>query len=112
MKRCYKCNTEKPMDDFAKRTMSPDGKQLWCRLCMNTRNTANAKQRTENGPTIIRNSKTCRQCLSEKPIGQFYVKRNSADGYGSYCKPCWARRVQSQPSYRGNKQKMDGINNG
>lgn len=103
MKKCLKCNTDKNIEDFAKRLMSPDGRQLWCRLCMNAKNQANALLRAQNGPTIIRDSKVCKTCNLQKPIGQFYKKRSSADHYGSYCKPCWAARVKAQPGYRGKK---------
>lgn len=93
MKKCYKCKAEKPLDSFAKRTVSPDGKQLWCKECMNVRNSALAFKRSTLGPTIFRDSKICNKCDTRKPISQFYVKRSSADGYGSYCKPCWSKIV-------------------
>lgn len=93
MKKCYKCKAEKPLDSFAKRTVSPDGKQLWCKECMNERNRNDALRRTTSGPTIVRDSKVCNKCDVRKPISQFYVKRTSADGRGSYCKPCWSKIV-------------------
>jgi hypothetical protein len=102
-KKCYKCQVEKSMDDFANRTKSPDGKQLWCKPCMNTFNQTRAQQRLEMGPSVIRESKICKICLHEKPISQFYVKRHAADGRGSYCRPCWAKRVKTQPSYKRKK---------
>lgn len=33
MKKCSKCSTEKPLDDFGKHSKTKDGKQVWCKLC-------------------------------------------------------------------------------
>ena len=33
MKRCSKCNIEKPISEFHKNKLSPDGCQYWCKLC-------------------------------------------------------------------------------
>jgi hypothetical protein len=62
---------------------------------MNRRNSENVLQRKTTGPTIIRDHKHCGKCDTTKPIGQFYVRRSSADGRGSYCKPCWTKIVAS-----------------
>lgn len=35
MKNCNKCNTNKSLDDFGNKKNTPDGKQLWCKLCTN-----------------------------------------------------------------------------
>lgn len=104
MKECYKCHEVKPDYDFARRSKSPDGKQLWCRICMNKSNQEKVAERKEHGPTVIKQSKVCNDCSMEKPIGQFYKKRNAADGHGSYCKPCWSKRVT-----RTKRPKLAGI---
>jgi hypothetical protein len=60
------------------------------------------RDRIENGPTIIRDSKVCAKCKNQKPISQFPVYRSAADGRGSYCKPCWVRITQkAQAKQRG-----------
>lgn len=87
---------EKPLDDFAKRAASIDGKQLWCKICLNQRNRDNSLERTISGPTIFRDSKICNNCDTRKPISQFYIRRASADGRGSYCKPCWTKMVTAK----------------
>lgn len=33
VKFCFKCNTEKSIDDFCKATSTPDGLQFYCRSC-------------------------------------------------------------------------------
>lgn len=100
MKLCTKCNTLKNAEYFGKRSKAKDGLQVWCKACMNIANTNKAKERKEFGNTITRSSKVCVVCGFEKPITSFHRKRGySADGYGSYCKPCWSKKVIS------NKQK-------
>ena len=34
-KRCSKCGEEKPLDDFGGNRTTKDGKQRWCKACMN-----------------------------------------------------------------------------
>lgn len=97
-KVCTKCRESKEAKDFYKLTKSPDGLQTWCKVCMNENYDKNKNKRLHQGPSIFRNDKVCCDCNTRKPINQFHVKRgHSADGYGSYCKPCWLKRtVQSQ----------------
>lgn len=93
-KTCRNCKVDKDTIEFYKMTSGPDGLQNWCKPCMISHNNAKAKERKANGPTIIRDAKVCQDCNTRKPINQFYVKRgHSADGYGSYCKPCWVKRT-------------------
>ena len=94
MKYCGRCKKEKDFSEFGKRAMSKDKLQAWCKPCLNKSNQEQALKRKANGPTIVRISKVCHTCGLKKPITQFHVKRGySADGYGSYCKPCWTIRV-------------------
>jgi hypothetical protein len=93
-KYCTKCDTEKNTSEYYKMTISKDGFQKWCKSCMLENYEVNKNKRLSNGPSIIRDSKVCRDCNTRKPINQFHVKRgHSADGYGSYCKPCWVKRT-------------------
>lgn len=45
-KTCGKCDRDLPLEAFAKRTKSKDGRQNWCRECMTkrTRGSAEAEQ--------------------------------------------------------------------
>ncbi len=93
-KRCTNCKVDKNISEFYKLTNSKDGLQAWCKHCMNEAYKKKAAERFANGPSIIRDAKVCQDCNTRKPINQFYVKRGySADGYGSYCKPCWVKRT-------------------
>lgn len=101
MKLCGKCNTTKDISDFPKSSKTKDGVQSWCRLCMNEYNAKKAEERKINGPSKIRHSKVCKTCGLEKPINQFHKKNgHSADGYGSYCKPCWSKAVKHWANLR------------
>jgi superfamily II helicase len=98
-KICRKCNTEKLKTEFLKKTASPDGLQHYCAPCSRQANREGAKRRTASYPKFIKTNKMCNDCHDIKPIGQFFIKRSSADGHGSYCKPCWSRRTKNAPSY-------------
>ena len=95
-KLCKNCGIDKDISLWAKRSMSKDKLQIQCKDCLNAKNKINANNREIVGYSIKRSSKVCKICQNTKPISQFHVKRKySADGYGSYCKPCWTIYVKS-----------------
>ena len=95
LKLCTKCLVAKETSEFGKSIAKKDGLQGWCKNCHNAANREAVEKRKKFGPTIIRTSKQCKMCLDIKPIGQFFVRRSSADGYGSYCKPCWQIKTRA-----------------
>lgn len=100
-KLCKNCGIEKDVSMFSKRSMSKDKLQIQCRVCLNAKNKENAEKRGLEGYSIKRTSKRCNLCGDTKPIGQFHIKRKySADGYGSYCKPCWSVYVKDKKNAR------------
>src|SRR5258708_1692382 len=50
MKRCTKCQSEKPLDDFPRNKLARDGRGSWCRACVSA-NTA-AYLKTDRGKQI------------------------------------------------------------
>ena len=48
MKKCGKCSTSKPLDDFRLSSKSKDGRQSWCRKCF----AAYEKERWHNGDSV------------------------------------------------------------
>lgn len=48
MKRCTKCKEMKALDAFHKNASRPDGRQIYCRPCMNAANAASAAKHTES----------------------------------------------------------------
>jgi len=94
MKYCSKCEETKENVEFHKRSSSIDGLQAWCKICLRADNRRMEAFRYKNGPTIKRDAKTCQRCNNIKPVSQFPRKNSSADGFASYCKPCWVIKIQ------------------
>jgi hypothetical protein len=93
-KLCIKCNISKHVDDFHKSSKLSDGRQTYCKSCLNAMNKVKYDERMVNGPTIHRDSKTCAKCKDKKPISQFGKRSGSPDGHLSYCKPCWTNMTK------------------
>ena len=91
---CPRCRETKPLDEYFKLAKSKDGVQGYCRDCQKEIDKQARLNRRANGPTIIRNNKECQLCHNIKPIGQFGIRRDAADGHLSYCKPCWTTYVK------------------
>ena len=53
MKRCPKCQTDKPLAEFAKRAKSPDGLQSWCRSCNAARSKQYYAENTEKHKSVV-----------------------------------------------------------
>jgi hypothetical protein len=94
MKYCKKCHKGKRFNNFSKNIRSHDGLQRYCKQCNKVANKKNNDERRMFGPTINRLEKFCNDCKTYKAISRFGIKTSSADGYQSYCKPCWSKRVQ------------------
>lgn len=82
MKKCYKCNKEKPIVDFNKDSTRLNGLSYICRDC----------DHIKGG--IFRESKAvfkkCSSCKTKKKLtNKFFAKnRTSKDGYAYNCKEC------------------------
>lgn len=50
-KRCSKCGETKPLDEFGKDKKSPDGKNYWCKPCVNDRNRAKQTKKNQSSGT-------------------------------------------------------------
>jgi hypothetical protein len=94
MKLCTKCEVIKESSEFHKRLIAKDGLQSWCKICLRADNKRMEGNRYKNGPSIIRDAKVCQRCMTKKPVSQFPKKGSSADGYASYCKPCWVIKIR------------------
>jgi hypothetical protein len=106
-KRCPMCKETKPHDQYSFSSYNKHKIQTYCKACNKIQENAARKRRNENPPTIIRSSKECQLCHNILPIGQFCRKTNSADGYHSYCKPCWnayVKKAQKRVLDKSNKK--------
>jgi hypothetical protein len=93
-KYCARCKQDKTTDNFYKMSNVKSGLQSYCKQCQNELDKITRAKRRLSGPTVIREDKVCQICNSRKPISQFGIRRDSADGHLSYCKPCWTEYVK------------------
>ena len=64
MKICTQCKTEKPLVEFSKSSINPDGRQYKCKPCSNTASREARKRRLERNPD------------HDKKIKQVWYKKN------------------------------------
>ena len=96
MKKCSKCKTEKPLDDFYPDKRYSDGRQSYCKGCLsNYRDARRAKARKQNDhrrPAKAKaepgSLKTCAKCFLTFPVEKFYSGHGYADGYTLNCRKC------------------------
>lgn len=93
-KKCPRCQITKTEKDFWKSSRNNDGYQVYCIDCQKEKDKKQRERRRLLGPVISRDSKICNRCQTMKPISQFGIRRDSADGRMSYCKPCWVTYVK------------------
>lgn len=94
MKKCALCFNEKAITEFnISNRKYGDGRSSYCKECQSTYYKAYNAARKAAQPTVVVQSKTCRDCGSEKPISQFGKRSVSLDKHNIYCKPCWKTRV-------------------
>jgi hypothetical protein len=101
-KKCPRCEEIKDFSMFYKSKRLKQGVQSYCKQCHTELDNLARQRRIDHGPTIFRDSKICKICNNKKPISQFGLRTNSADGKLSYCKPCWTEYVKKAKK----KQKM------
>ena len=85
MKKCSKCRTNKPLNQFHKNARSVDGVNAYCKVC----SSAYSKTRyTKKLPSIVKTAKTkeCRICHHVLPMTDF-TKRKGGNAE-TYCRSC------------------------
>ena len=87
--KCPKCDEFKLFNEFHNSKRSLNGLQYYCKVCQNEKSKNQREHRKIHGPSVIITAKVCAKCKNKKPVSQFPIKRDAADGYVSYCKPCW-----------------------
>lgn len=94
MKYCNRCQILKYPDHFSKNIRTKDALQQYCKLCNSDLSRELNNKRRLYGATVFRKRKECQDCFKVQSIANFGKKTSSADGYQSYCKPCWRTRVK------------------
>jgi len=80
MRKCSKCKVKKSLDDFHNYKNGKDGKQHYCKDCVNSQVPNKMKKMKETAT-----HKQCRIC--EKMVDKKIM-------YVTYCKPCEAKRAR------------------
>lgn len=88
-KLCSRCREVKEDNQFYKTKYLKSGLTSHCRSCQHEMDKNKRLLYKLKGPTIIKTKKMCPRCQKMKTIDEFGIKRDSADGRVSYCKPCW-----------------------
>jgi 5-methylcytosine-specific restriction endonuclease McrA len=88
MKRCTRCQTDKPDDAFYRRA---DGRLRGpCKSCKHTYSEQRAQESEAIDPVQLRH---CTACGEHKPAGEFPKNRTKVGGRDSQCKHCTTHRA-------------------
>lgn len=94
-RECYRCGTEKELEEFPNNSSKPKGKGYQCKDCLNERTAElrkeykkenKEKDEKELGP------QTCSRCGVTGGYDKFYRGNNKKCGLSSYCRRCTKRR--------------------
>lgn len=103
-KKCSKCQTVKPLEDFPTCITGSYGRYNYCRECHSAYQKKLHPDRVELDEKAARTTglrklglKTCTSCREVKPLDDFYLDPRRADGRQAICKECWA--VKSENKY-------------
>ena len=93
MKRCSKCEAEKPLEAFHTSTRSKDGRHVWCKVCSRTYVIERWRQKNPGRPRRLKYAKdavakVCAACQSVKPLDEFHRTQHGACGRKAICKTC------------------------
>lgn len=88
MKTCLKCNIQKPLNDFTKRSDTPSGYKGKCKICINIE--SREKYRLKNGiPEITEGKRLCKECNIIKDESEFKENLNREDKLQIRCSTCF-----------------------
>lgn len=89
-KRCTRCGQQLPIDEFAIRRASPDGRQNYCRACASEYARQHRPRKLKAAPGVGPGQKWCRRCETIKPLTQFAGNKSARDGHQAHCRACAA----------------------
>jgi hypothetical protein len=79
-----------PLDAFAVRRASADGRQSTCRSCAADHAKRTHPRKLAEAPEVRPGQKWCRRCETVKGCNDFPVHRGTSDGRQTYCRECFA----------------------
>ena len=92
MKKCSNCFQEKLISEYNSHSRNADGLQAYCKQCYSAYYKAYNASMKASHAKVVPQSKVCRDCGLERPIGMFGKRSVSPDKHNIYCKPCWRER--------------------
>jgi hypothetical protein len=103
MKTCAKCREQKPLDQFGKWSLRPDGKHIYCRDCTRQigRESARASRLTQSG----REASKARQTKAN------HKTRSTPSGRAKHCKAAleWAKKYPAKHAAAQMKRHADKL---
>lgn len=87
-KTCTSCGITKSVDNFYRKSASPDGLMPVCKPCKSAAVRDWRDRRLAEGPGQPPSHKRCGRCRSFKPAADFHRNARALDGLHVYCKPC------------------------
>lgn len=113
LKKCCKCQSIKPLEEFYNNKAEKDGKNDKCIVCAkewhrlhNINGPGNRKKRKRT-ELLAQGLKECARCNGIKPIEQFAKRKASSDGLRSWCKECqsaYKKEYRSDPKNAATEQ--------
>lgn len=108
-KRCSRCGETLPLESFALRRASPDGRQNYCRGCHAEWSRARRPRRLTEPPPVGAGQKWCRRCEAVKKAGEFAANKSARDGLQAYCRNCAAAIYRAKREQAGHLVRPDAI---
>ena len=94
MKTCSRCRKTLPLEDYALRSASADGRQHYCRRCAAEYAAMHRPRKRATPPEVADGLKWCRQCEKVRPMEDFPRHAGLPDGRQTYCRDCFAERYR------------------
>jgi hypothetical protein len=83
MKRCPRCKSTKPLEEFYPNSIFRDGHNRICKQCQ-----LSAGRALNYMPDTTLTHKRCIKCRLDKGIDHFWASKRQKDGYQIYCNDC------------------------
>lgn len=112
MKKCWKCQSTKSLEDFSKNKTKKDGLMDECKSCRKEQDRLLRQRKKEKNildQPEARGVQKCSRCQEEKSLTEFTRDNSRASGFQHRCKPCqkeyhaeWRARSEKYQQYQEN----------